>query len=247
MEYQTVKLLLLAGGMYITNIYSPPSTPLSLKSTNNHNTRHLIVGDFNSHSPSWEFASMDSRGGNLEDWMTENQLILINKPDDTPTFFSRSSKSLSTPDLAMATDDVHSLTERRSSTAVTKTGRQINVFLDFLLLQHRTTRVYLDGHISHRIRLQQGVPQVGVISTTLFLVFINDIHDGISRHISRALHADDLAIWNAEKNLPTATYRMQEALNTVAARALNWGVVINETKEQLVDLHFPFIHLARAN
>ncbi|GFR68686.1 hypothetical protein ElyMa_003738800 [Elysia marginata] len=41
LEYQTVKLLLLAGDMYITNTYSSPSTPLSLKSTNTHNTRDV--------------------------------------------------------------------------------------------------------------------------------------------------------------------------------------------------------------
>ncbi|GFS11836.1 hypothetical protein ElyMa_004844400 [Elysia marginata] len=106
---QTVKLLLPAGDMYITNIYSPPFTPLSL---NIHSPRHLTVGDFDCHSPSWGSASMDKRGKELEDWMIENQRILINKPDGTPTFFLRAWKSLFTPNLAMATDDIHSLTER---------------------------------------------------------------------------------------------------------------------------------------
>ncbi|GFS02110.1 RNA-directed DNA polymerase from mobile element jockey [Elysia marginata] len=223
---------------------------------------------------------MDARGEGLEDWMIENQLILINKPDDTTTFFSRAWKSLSTPDLAMATDDIqfmlsmvvvimywknHStedqlvylaqelkmlskkrrryllsmltgpkpLTESEggpSTKAITKTDKRINVSLDTNFLQHRTALFHLDGHISHRICRQQGVPQGGIISKTLFLVFINGIADGLSRHISRAINAYDLAIWNAEKNLLTATFRMQEVLNTVAAWALSWGVVINETK-----------------
>ena len=38
--------------------------------------------------------------------MTENYLVLINKPDDPPTYYSRSWRTTSTLDLAMGTDDV---------------------------------------------------------------------------------------------------------------------------------------------
>ena len=38
--------------------------------------------------------------------MTENSLVFINKPDDPPTYYSRSQRTTSTPDLAMGTDDV---------------------------------------------------------------------------------------------------------------------------------------------
>lgn len=622
LEHQTVKILLPEGDMLVTNIYSPPSTPLNLECIQLTKTKHLIVGDFNSHSPSWGYSTMDPRGEEVEDWMAENQLILINKPDDDATFFSRAWKTISSPDIAMATDDIQGLTERsvhpqlggsdhlpiildistkscqghnmrpswnlkqakwnlyshrvdeltseiseennlnknvdlftaailqaaketiprgkrwnykpywskevqalhselsnarkemeqnptpeviskhnkikedfnkqkttelrkswaektstidaeknskklwglitslnedkkrsysktvleengkhcsgkqaaniladmyqeesktniehlrqkdvreetkeqlrqrKSATIITTplTGAELNaaisklkmkkapgkdgilndmlkhlgrisrqkllliynqswskgkfpdswreaiivpilkkkkdktkkssyrpvsllscigkllermvnwrllkhleenlllnnsqsayrknrstedqlvylsqelenayqekkktlaVFVDltkafdkvwkeglllkllrkkvdrqmFLwikdFLQHRTARLKLDGHTSHQIHLQQGVPQGGVISTTLFLVFIDDITDGLSRHISRAIHADDLAIWNSEENLSTATYRMQEALNIVTTWARDWGVVINETK-----------------
>ncbi|GFS05811.1 hypothetical protein ElyMa_004691200 [Elysia marginata] len=44
LECQTVRPHLLAGDMYITNIYFPPPTPSPLKSINTHD--HLIVGDF---------------------------------------------------------------------------------------------------------------------------------------------------------------------------------------------------------
>nr|KAG5697688.1 hypothetical protein BaRGS_000573 [Batillaria attramentaria] len=622
LEHQTVKLLLPGGDMHVTNCYSPPSTPLGLHHVNIHSTRHLVVGDFNSHSPSWGYATMDTRGEDLEDWMMEKQLTLINQPDDKPTCYSRAWKTLSTPDVAMATDDIHRITTRTVQTqlggsdhlpvilnistegcrthsmrpswnlkranwehfshktdtltnaveesadlnknvklfttailqaaketiprgkrkdyiphwskevdtlhtklskaretmeqnptpentqahnqlkeafnqlktketrntwqektanlnmetdsrklwnlvstlneekkrehiqtvleengthyagrqaaniladsyqeesrntipqqrirdvkqekkellrnentnptmmspltemelnaaiaklktkkapgkdgilsdmlkhlgpratqklllilnqswttgkcpdswreavivpvlkkqkdktkktsyrpisllsclgklmerivnarllkhleennllnntqsafrknrstedqlvflaqeienAYQKRKKTLAVFIDLTkafdkvwrdglllkllrkhvggrmfswiqdFLQHRTARVRLDGHTSHRVRLQQGVPQGGVISTTLFIVFIDDITDRLSRHISKALHADDLAIWNAEEHLTTATYRIQEALNIVAAWAKDWGVVINETK-----------------
>ena len=44
--------------------------------------------------------------------MTENQLKLIDKPDDKPTFFSRAWKSTSHPDLGIATDDIHKTIEK---------------------------------------------------------------------------------------------------------------------------------------
>ena len=61
------------------------------------------------------------------------------------------------------------------------------------VLSQRTARVKLEGNTSHLVKLNEGVPQGGVISPTLFLVFINDIMKDVPERISRALHADDLA------------------------------------------------------
>ena len=97
-------------------------------------------------------------------------------------------------------------------------------------LQYRTARVKLDGTTSRRISLQQGVPQGGVISPTLFLVFIDDIAEKINRHVSKALHADDFAAWSAAEHLASAGHRMQEALNHIEVWASDWGVDINISK-----------------
>ena len=48
----------------------------------------------------------------MQDWMTENNLILINRPDDKPSYFSRAWKKLSTPDIAMASEDIQKRTAR---------------------------------------------------------------------------------------------------------------------------------------
>ena len=42
-------------------------------------------------------------------------------------------------------------------------------------LFQRIARVKLDGHLSSRVKIREGVPQGGVISPTLFVVFIDDI------------------------------------------------------------------------
>ena len=99
-------------------------------------------------------------------------------------------------------------------------------------LFNRSARVKIDGHLSHLVKIKEGVPQGGVISPTLFTVFIDDIAATISKHVSRALHADDLAIWSSSEHITTATYRIQEALNKISQWAKDWLVVINKTKTE---------------
>ena len=48
----------------------------------------LAAGDFNSHSTSWGYGETDHRGDKVEDWQTESNMILLNDPEDPPTFFS---------------------------------------------------------------------------------------------------------------------------------------------------------------
>ena len=112
LEHHTVKLLLPTGDLLITNCYSPPASVLALHNVKIEESRHLVIGDFNSHSPSWGYEEMDTRGEEVEDWMMENRLVLVNQPDDKPTCYSRAWKTTSTPDLAIATEDIHKLTSR---------------------------------------------------------------------------------------------------------------------------------------
>jgi len=107
-------------------------------------------------------------------------------------------------------------------------GKMYRWIHDFLL--HRTARVKVDGKTSRRVTLPQGVPQGGVISPTLFLIFIDDIAEKLSHHINNALHADDFAVWNAADHLTTASYRMQEAMDQVETWATDWGVEVSVTK-----------------
>ena len=81
-----------------------------------------------------------------------------------------------------------------------------------------------------KVCLREGVPQGGVLSPTLFLVYINDILTTLSKRVSNTLHADDLAIWNASEHTTTATYRIQEAISDISKWTLDWGLEINTSK-----------------
>ena len=97
-------------------------------------------------------------------------------------------------------------------------------------LFHRTARVKLDGKLSKLVTLREGVPQGGVISPTLFLVYINDLVSNLPRHVSNTLHADDLAVWCSETSTSTATLRMQTTINHVAEWTDKWALIINKNK-----------------
>ena len=106
----------------------------------------------------------------------------------------------------------------------------------------------MNGTYSPKKTLKEGVPQGGVLSPTLFLVFINDIVRDMPRKVQGAIYADDLVLWCSEEHLSTANYRMQQALNTLEGWTNQWLVKINSrkttytifslsTKEQKATLH----------
>ena len=99
---------------------------------------------------------------------------------------------------------------------------------DFLF--NRTARVKLDGSISRQVKLREGVPQGGVVSPTLFLVYINDITTTVPRHVSNTLHADDFAVWCAEEHTTTAVHRIQNTINEVCSWTESWALQFNTTK-----------------
>ena len=99
-------------------------------------------------------------------------------------------------------------------------------------LQDRSARVKLDGHLSKSVKMREGVPQGGVISPTLFLLYINNITTVLPRHVSNTLHADDLAVWSASEYTISSAYRIQEAVNKVEQWTNDWGLQISEVKTQ---------------
>ncbi|KAK7106492.1 hypothetical protein V1264_017742 [Littorina saxatilis] len=88
-------------------------------------------------------------------------------------------------------------------------------------LHNRRASVLVDGHCGQKVLLRQGVPQGGVLSPTLFILFINDLVPELPSTVHAALYADDLVLWCTEEHATTATYRMQLALENVAAWADN--------------------------
>ena len=98
--------------LFTYNLYSPPPKALHLHANQLEEERWIIMGDSNSHSPSWGYPDLDPKGDEVEDWIITGQMVLINRPDEPYTHYSRAWRKTSCPHLAIATDDVARITER---------------------------------------------------------------------------------------------------------------------------------------
>ena len=97
-------------------------------------------------------------------------------------------------------------------------------------LNNRTARAQVNGAHSRQKTLREGVPQGGVLSPTLFLIYVNDIIAELPRKIHSALYADDMALWCSEEYITTDNYRMQQALEVLESWTKKWSVKVNSTK-----------------
>lgn len=112
-EIHGVRLSIKGEDITIYNIYCPADKELSLQRLQTPQENCIVLGDFNSHSTNWGYNETDKRGDEVEDWQIDSKMLLLNDPEDPPSFYSRRWLTTSTPDLAFATDNVAKLTERR--------------------------------------------------------------------------------------------------------------------------------------
>ena len=111
-EILGIKVMFEDNPLSIYNLYSPPPKALHLHAIQLEEERSIIMGDFNSQSPSWGHPDLDPKGDKVEDWIITSQMVLINRPDEPHTYYSRAWRKTSCPDLAIATDNVAKITER---------------------------------------------------------------------------------------------------------------------------------------
>ena len=67
-------------------------------------------------------------------------------------------------------------------------------------LNNRTQQTKVNDFISEKIEITHGVPQGSILGTLLFLVYINDLHDAVTRSLIRHF-ADDTYILYCNKSL----------------------------------------------
>ena len=112
-EYLATKIVLEKREILIYNVYCSPDKNLNMATLPSENISTFVLGDLNSHSPSWGYEDLNARGEHIEDWMIDKKMLLLNKPNDQATFWSRTWKKSSTPDLAFATEELEKKTTRK--------------------------------------------------------------------------------------------------------------------------------------
>ena len=96
--------------------------------------------------------------------------------------------------------------------------------------EKRTAVVRSNGHTSKKMKIKNGVPQVGILSSMLFLIYIDDLMRCLPFGIKTALYADDLALWRAEEYIGTAQIKIQTALTRLKIWCEDNKMTVNKSK-----------------
>ena len=87
-------------------------------------------------------------------------------------------------------------------------GKLLSVLSDFL--KDRKQRVSLNGQVSSWTGVNAGVPQGSILSLLLFLVYINDLGDGLSS--SAELFTDDTPLFSVIHDVDTSANELNNDL-----------------------------------
>ena len=94
--------------------------------------------------------------------------------------------------------------------------RKIPMIYKIWIHNNRSARVKINNELGRGRCIKEGVPQGGVLSPLLFLIFVNDLMVECSKaEVDTFMYADDLVMWTADKNKQTASNRLQDGLNMV--------------------------------
>ena len=101
-------------------------------------------------------------------------------------------------------------------------------------LTNRTQAVVVKGSKSSFLTVSAGVPQGSVLGPTLFLLYINDLNNGIES--TTKLFADDTSIYLSLADELNRTRILNTDLETINIWAKTWKVSFNSQKTELLNI-----------
>ena len=106
---------------------------------------------------------------------------------------------------------------------------------NYLSSRHR--RVVLNGEISKWAYIQAGVPQGSVLGPLLFLIYINDLPDGL-KSIAK-LFADDTSLFSVVKDVTKSCFDLNCDLSKINDWAYQWKTCFNpDPNKQAAEVMF---------
>lgn len=174
--------------------------------------RELIVKEQNG------FRQNRSTLDNLVQFQTEISDAFANKQDLMAVFF----------------DIQHAFDSTRRDSVISKlahygiTGNTFAFIKNFL--SQRSFKVKINGTESETLNLDNGIPQGSVLSSTLFLVAINDLTSGIKAPVKASLYADDLLLYCRGKDINTIHTLIQHAVDDIVRVSKTLGFKLSTSK-----------------
>ena len=102
-------------------------------------------------------------------------------------------------------------------------GNLLNLFSNYL--NNRRQRVVLNGMESSWAEIRAGVPQGSVLGPLLFLIYINDLEEGIESSVK--FFADDTSLFSVVKDPQVSAVNLQHDLNMITEWAYQWKMSFN--------------------
>ena len=102
-------------------------------------------------------------------------------------------------------------------------GNLLELLTDFL--KNRKQRVTLNGKTSFWTEVNAGVPQGSILGPLLFLIYINDLPDGLSSNVK--LFADDTSLFSVVYDIHSSASDLKKDLKTINKWDLQWKLSFN--------------------
>ena len=114
-------------------------------------------------------------------------------------------------------------------------GNLLNIITDFLY--QRKQRVVLNGQHSSWTNVQAGVPQGSILGPLFFLIYINDLSDGLNSNPK--LFADDTSLFSVVQNINSTANDLNSDLIKISDWAFQWKMRFNpDPKKQAQEVIF---------
>ena len=97
-------------------------------------------------------------------------------------------------------------------------------------LRNRKQRVTLNGQSSSWTNVNAGVPQGSILGPLLFLIYINDLPDGLSSNAK--LFADDTSLFSVVHDINTSTIELNSDLKKINDWAFQWKMTFNPDRSK---------------
>ena len=102
-------------------------------------------------------------------------------------------------------------------------GKDCGLIHSFLSDRHQ--RVVLNGQSSKWSHIKAGVPQGSILGPLLFLVYINDLPEGLTT--SAKLFADDTSLFSVVHDSAASTAFLNDDLLKISRWAYQWKMIFN--------------------
>ena len=106
-------------------------------------------------------------------------------------------------------------------------------------LEGRTFKVKVNGTLSTSRQIKAGVPQGGILSPILFLIYTSDIPDHllIRNDVEESRFADDVVSWASDRSRILLNFKLQIAAYVYETWSNKWRMKLNPDKCSIVVFH----------